>query len=721
MIKVQTNMERVQNNLIAAFYYFLKAGASIAVSFFISQCYIFENISPFSLILLSVSYNIGLIPTFCYLGSALGTLFSPFDLSTFKYITALTMVYVIYMVFRKSLRIIKNNTAIFTAACCFISGFLFLLVGQLTLYNVLFLIGESVLICCCIYFIDYAAMAFKKNCYLSAKDIIAFFVTLVLVLSTLHNVYFFNLSAARILGIGLIVLALYSLKTSHAVVFGCCMGIILSTISNGNEPIFSAIIIGTLGGCVFSSLSNRLGTISFILLYYSTLLFFGLFPWNYWYFSEPIIAVSLTMFVPKKKLYQLLASYIPVKQVKKQSESPNELLFDYCRRECSRVCMRSELCYAENEDALKTGIENIEDQYKQEKNTLNLEINFPFCIKKKTMARIIRKKLSSKNPDEIGEMIRQLEYLSRKIEHTVDLSIKSIRFLDNEEKIIKKGLEKSGLNVKDISFICDEHNCIQGMIQFEAAETLTVEKNIREAVLSVIKSPLTYRIERSDDDYIAKFKETTNYEIQCYALCKTKDGETFSGDHAIGFSVGKDKYYLLLADGMGSGKQAGSYSIMLTSTIKKLIQNGLNIQNTLNLMQSILRFNVNNLFSTLDLCEIDLTQGIASFYKSGAYDSYLFQEDQCILISGGGIPIGLSEDDHIKHQTLNYSDGDYLLMCSDGFAPPQTDLWQYFNSCKSDDLRIFIKNLLIKYSEENPSAGDDDITIMICKLNKRNK
>ena len=154
MIKVQNHLDRFQSTVIQAFFYILRIVLSAGLGFLTAQCTLFENFSPFSIILLSTGCTVGLIPTFCYLGSAIGHLFAAFNLSTFKYITALTMIYIIYMVFQRSLKVVQRDTAVLTACCCFTSGFLFLLAGQLTLFNVLILVGESLLICCCIYFIN---------------------------------------------------------------------------------------------------------------------------------------------------------------------------------------------------------------------------------------------------------------------------------------------------------------------------------------------------------------------------------------------------------------------------------------------------------------------------------------------------------------------------------------------------------------------------------------
>lgn len=638
MIKVQGKMDQFQNKIIVAFYYILRVIISFGLSYFLSQCVLFENFSPFSLILFSVSYNIGLIPTACYMGGIVGTLLTPFDLSSFKYITALTMIYVIYALFQKSFRTIRYDTAVFTSVCCFVSGFLFLLVGQLTLFNVLILVGESILICCCVYFVNYAANAFKKSCFLTSKEIIAASITLVLIFCTLHNVYILNLSVARILGIFLILSSLYCFKISHIVVLGSCIGIILSAVSNGGEVIFIAIVTATLAGCLFSSFSNKFSVTSFIIVYYASLIFLGGFPWNYRYFLEPVIASFLVLPLPKSKIRNFLSSYIPIRQFFDGKSSKSEGLYSKCKKECMAVCDHAKHCYGKNASELKAILNSFDEQYKINGRIPVISQMLPFCIKPNAMECAIHRVFQSENKNEVGKMVDQLNYISKRIEAAMD----------------------------------------------------------EECITSVKHSAL----------------EINPYMIQCAALCRAKDQEAICGDQAIGFSIDQKRYCLILSDGMGCGRQAGAYSELTVSVLKRLLQGGMSVSNTLNILRSVVRFNPKETFSTLDLCILNLETAVADFYKSGAYDSYFIKDDVCIKIDGGGIPMGLSEDDQIIHRRISFSENDFLVMISDGLTITENES-DLLMECKHEDAQIFAKNIMRAFAHR-----EDDVTVMICRFIK---
>ena len=110
---------------------------------------------------------------------------------------------------------------------------------------------------------------------------------------------------------------------------------------------------------------------------------------------------------------------------------------------------------------------------------------------------------------------------------------------------------------------------------------------------------------------------------------------------------------------------------------------------------------------------MNLETGIADFYKSGAYDSYLLKEDGCIRIDGGGIPMGLSEDEQIIHKRISFSEGDFLVMISDGLTITNEEA-DVLMECKHENSQTFAKNIMRTFSHKQ----DDDVTVMICRFIK---
>ncbi len=719
MVKIHHQLDRFQQFVTLGFYNVLKIILSLMLGFLIAKCEIFENFSPFSLILLSVCGGIGLMPTFCYIGSAFGIISGPFSLSVFKYITALTMIYIVHMVFRKSLHVIKNDTAILSAASCFISGFLFLMIDQLTLFNVLILLGESVLICCCVYFINYAVRGFRQSCLLSSRELIAAVITLVLIIITLHNVYIFSMSVARMVALVVLFLAICCFKSGHAAVLGSCLAILLAAVGNGGESIFTAVVVGTLIGCVFSHFSDRMSLTAFLLVYDAILIFFGKFPWNYSYFLEPMAAYALVLFIPKQKLRTVLSAYIPVKGGGKTKDNMNSTncIIPQCQKECREICPRAEKCYDKNLFELSEGLELLTERYEKTERIDNIEDVLSFCIKPHAMSEIIERQLVHTHSEDYETLLEELEQISKRIERKMDAAVHPISFLNEEENKIKEALEGRRISVKDINFIIDEQNLKKCSIQFHPMGDILYEKIIREVVSGYFNQGFTLKITSFEEDFVAHIRENRCYEISCAALCKTRSNEQISGDTALGFSAG-NSYYLILADGMGSGKEAGIQSGFIIDSLRRLITGGLSVIHALNAYRSTLRLRQSNYFTTVDICAINLDTGNVELYKSGAYDSYFVHENKVKVLRGGGIPLGLGEQDRLSHMNIQAEDGDWLILASDGLSALQDDLERIIPECCIDDPRNCAKAILRNHSEACQSNNSDDVTVMVCKISK---
>ncbi|MBQ4052263.1 MAG: SpoIIE family protein phosphatase [Clostridia bacterium] len=714
MVRIRNQLDKLETTAVSAFYFLLRAFISAAAGFLASKCSFGETIYPFSLILLSVSPKIGLIPTFCFLGSSFGYLTNPFEISVFKYISASTMIYVVYMVFQKSMNIIKKDTAILSALCCFTSGFLFLLVDNLSLFSVLLLICESVLICCCVYFVSYAVRAFKKSCMLSGRELIAASVTLLLVLISLQNLNFFGMNISRVLSFCVLFLGLFCLKTSHTALLGCCIGILLAVIGNGGEAIFSATIVGTLAGCIFSGFSERLSITSFVIAYYAVLFFYGKFPFHYWLFSEPPVAMALVFFVPKFQLKNFLSSYISVKN-KKNNRLPvkQKDFIASCEESCHSICQNAQECYGNKRNATAKALSELIDQ---PVHPDLIEESIPYCIKPHAMAEVIYERQAQFETEDLDALTSQLNRISKKIHLKLQNGNSPIRFFEKEEKEIIKKLQTLGISVQEIDFIEDEHHCKKCNIAFCCTD-LDTKSVLHTTIKPYFNAPFILKLSSDGDRHWAEIREKSKYLVTSSALCQNKGGEHYSGDSALGFSIDKHHYCLLLTDGMGSGKEAGLKSKNAVEIIKKLLSGGVSPQNTLNIYRIIEGFGCDDYFTTIDLCIINLKDGITEFYKAGAYDSFLIRGDKIKTIRGGGLPFGLTERDQIKHLSASFSDGDTLLMASDGISALGEQLTDLLAENKQSDVRLIAQKIMQSYAQQYGPVNDD-ITVIVSRFKR---
>ena len=143
--------------------------------------------------------------------------------------------------------------------------------------------------------------------------------------------------------------------------------------------------------------------------------------------------------------------------------------------------------------------------------------------------------------------------------------------------------------------------------------------------------------------------------------------EAESGDRCLRFpGIGTD-YYILLCDGMGTGPGAVGEGRSAGMVLKKLLGAGYPASHALQSLNSICALRERAGAVTVDLVQLDLSQGKVQIYKWGAAPSYLLSPYGAQRIGYGGPPPGISVTDTGKScETVSLRPGQWLLLLSDG-------------------------------------------------------
>jgi len=185
------------------------------------------------------------------------------------------------------------------------------------------------------------------------------------------------------------------------------------------------------------------------------------------------------------------------------------------------------------------------------------------------------------------------------------------------------------------------------------------------------------------------------------------------------------KYLLAIADGMGTGESARESSKLVIKLIKKLISSGFEKEESLKIINSTLNLNINKeTYSSIDLSVLDLYTGYAEFMKSAACNSYVKNKKSIKKLSSETLPIGIMDKISLKSETIEVSDGDIIVMCSDGILESKDET-------KNDWIEEFLKNvstnnvqklsdlLLAEAIDNSYGVARDDMTVIVCKIVKK--
>lgn len=216
------------------------------------------------------------------------------------------------------------------------------------------------------------------------------------------------------------------------------------------------------------------------------------------------------------------------------------------------------------------------------------------------------------------------------------------------------------------------------------------------------------------------FAEIPKYYVEVKSFTASSSGE-YSGDSFEILELNGNEKYIVLSDGMGTGKRARLDSVFSVSLVTRLLSSGVSMSTAHKMINSMLRVKGwEESFATLDLLKIDLSNGCAEFLKSGAADSYLCRDGGIKSVGSQAFPAGILPDCTPDTINLKLFDGDIILMMSDGvessaakelarFAAPSSKL-------SLDEIAHKIGSLALSVGS---GKNQDDITIILAKINKK--
>ena len=208
--------------------------------------------------------------------------------------------------------------------------------------------------------------------------------------------------------------------------------------------------------------------------------------------------------------------------------------------------------------------------------------------------------------------------------------------------------------------------------------------------------------------------------------------EELCGDVTNTFLTDTSYFYSLISDGMGSGEEAAMSAGISSVFCEKMLMAGNRADITIRMLNNFLRGENSRrgveCSVTVDLFELDLMLGVASFIKSGAAPTYILRGGEVYRIASKTMPVGIIKNPDIKVTRFDMRRGDLVLMMSDGISGESDECeWIAHALCEEgvpdatgDILQIeeFISSLrdkLLNMAGEKMRAADkfDDVSLSV--------
>ena len=305
---------------------------------------------------------------------------------------------------------------------------------------------------------------------------------------------------------------------------------------------------------------------------------------------------------------------------------------------------------------------------------------------------------------------RQLTGVAAVVDSISERLEKDIRFDDALEAKLMRKFDIAGCSAKNVTAQ------YSGGRLTVSVEGRTCMRQCSGAALRVVneESRKKMRLAGRECDSGCRFvfEQAQNTEVSASISQLSQSGDC--GDSAIAESLGQGRFLMAISDGMGSGTAAHNESAAAIALLKRLYSAGVDREVAVEAVNRLLLLRgENDMFSTLDVCCIDLVEGRAELCKLGAPPSYWLCADGVRMLCAETLPAGVVERAQPQVYSFDVKVDDWIIMFSDGAHDAISDPVQAVRkfACGKPELTA---KCLLKLASEN--GADDDATVIAAHI-----
>lgn len=216
------------------------------------------------------------------------------------------------------------------------------------------------------------------------------------------------------------------------------------------------------------------------------------------------------------------------------------------------------------------------------------------------------------------------------------------------------------------------------------------------------------------------FVPDTKFQIFCGISRITKAGELVSGDNYAFLQKDTGKVVMSLADGMGSGVGACRESEKVIELLEQFLDAGFPQETAVRMINScMLLQNSSQMFSTIDLCMVDLYNAKCDLIKSGAASTFIRRENEIEVIRSNAFPAGVMQQSDYESMHRQLAPGNTIVMMTDGVleALPEEgreqQMAELIDKSASRNAKEFAQRLMERVYLMQKLKARDDMTILI--------
>lgn len=307
-----------------------------------------------------------------------------------------------------------------------------------------------------------------------------------------------------------------------------------------------------------------------------------------------------------------------------------------------------------------------------------------------------------------------------------DLSLEvntGVSFEKGKEKKIIDELTYNNIICSD-ALVFEDRNQIMSV-------TLAVRKedSLKSSVSKVVSKVCGLKMQVCDEVsssragwQVLTLKSAPKYDCVFGVATKSKTGSVANGDAYSIIKINDGKYLFALCDGMGSGTKAEQTSSVAIGLLENFYKAGFDKEIIISSVNKLLSLGKDETFSALDLCVLDVREGVGDFIKMGAPESYVKHKDTTSVVQIGALPLGIIQNADAKDEQVYLSSGDKIVMVTDGISDGFKnidELRDYINNISTNNPQEIAEQILNRVLALNKNVAKDDMSVIVAKVFER--
>ncbi|MBQ3008880.1 MAG: SpoIIE family protein phosphatase [Oscillospiraceae bacterium] len=187
--------------------------------------------------------------------------------------------------------------------------------------------------------------------------------------------------------------------------------------------------------------------------------------------------------------------------------------------------------------------------------------------------------------------------------------------------------------------------------------------------------------EKQGSEYICSFYAKPLFTFEYHT--ESRAFREVNGDRSLVLQQ-KDRLYVLLSDGMGTGSSASAESRTVLAMAESLLNCGVGTVNVLNIINLALNLRGGGESgASLDILSVDLYSGKASLTKAGAGISMIINQNNLTRYYKDSLPLGMLKDVKYSTDEFTLSAEDTVVLMSDGVGDITANIRNlHSNTCR---------------------------------------